>query len=355
MGHRLSGIAVSPVVGTLFWVLNSVFDGVDFEENGDIWAVPIDDPGGTPGSVGEGNCVKLTDASIGLFGSGDQEFYWYGIPSPNRAKLLGLYATDTLFDRVLVTMNAEGLGEVQTNAGDTARPVWVGDNLLAFLTSGSLVDISTVEPDGSNEQIILTKADGFGGIHGSPDGTKIAFVAKVGTDWQLCTCDPDGSNEDVLVSTGVQANSGPSWTLDGTQIVFAFGSNIDIINADGSGQTTLATSVSGFSDQQGMGPDALYYTDTSTFSNWRLAAIDLGGGGASIIYGDRLVQAVQGGVAIYDAAQDRVFSAKHEEDSVSGTEALFSVAPDGSDPRVHFEATEDNTNPGDNFQSLGFR
>lgn len=356
MSHRFSDLIEEAVpLGTVFTVLNQIWNGTDEEENSNLWHVPI----GAPAGTGVGSCIQLTNATIGVFGFGLQEFYFYGIPSPDRSKILARFSKDIGPNRHLVVMNADGSGITVVNAvNNTENPCWVGNNLLAFQDASDNTTLKTVNADGTGKTTILTKVGGISGHHASPDGSKIAYVANVGGNTQLGVCDPDGSNDTVLVASGVTAGAFPAWTLDGTQIVFSFGVGLDIIGASGTGQTTIAASLFGFYYPAGMGQDRFFYTNTSDVTNWRPARAMLDGSGDAIITpSHRVSQSTQRGVCVWDDAQGRMFSVLHRSDPAStGEDAVFSILPDGSDFRIHFVALEEPfVNPGDNFQLLSFR
>ena len=88
----------------------------------------------------------------------------------------------------------------------------------------------------------------------SPDGTKLAFT-RTADYWNNCDiyiARADGSGEQRITTSAQPwcANS-PAWSPDGSKIAFyagcasqCFGSNIYVVNADGSNQHALFTPVS---------------------------------------------------------------------------------------------------------------
>lgn len=355
MRHRLLDLREA-VVGTLFAVNDQIWNGSDVEERADIWHVPL----GAPSGSGVGSCERITAANLAVFGAG-AEFYWNAIPNPSRERFLCLFGDDDAIDRHLRVLNVDGSGEVTVNADVSSEPVWVGDSLIAYSGTepGARTTFDVAAADGSGVIATITR-DNIHGWDGSPDGTLIAYAATTGADIRLHVCDPDGANDTVIVASGLAPGTVPVWTLDSTQIVYRKSGGTYIVNADGSGETQIVSSggPSGFwYPQAAMGSDRVFYSDTSAFSNWRLAQFDLVGSGASIISPNRrLSQAVQRGVCVWDVLQERVFSVLHGAVSASGRDEIFSTLADGSDFRTHFEAEEDpGSTVGDNFQNLSYR
>jgi TolB protein len=83
-----------------------------------------------------------------------------------------------------------------------------------------------------------------GGAHAAyPGGNgRIAFLSnRGGGGYKLFTMKSDGSAVQ-LVTKGVNPNSPPSWSADGTKLVFTTGagSRLSTVNADGSGKTSFS-------------------------------------------------------------------------------------------------------------------
>ena len=110
---------------------------------------------------------------------------------------------------------------------------------------GNVTEIVTMNPDGSNQQVVFTSADHprftcVSGLDLSADGTKIVAAFCPGNITRLYTMNADGSS---LQRVGPKIESGaPSWSPDGSQIAFvssAKTTSIYVMNADGSGLVRL--------------------------------------------------------------------------------------------------------------------
>jgi TolB protein len=137
---------------------------------------------------------------------------------------------------------------------DGKRLVFVRDTY----TSPEQYAIFTVALDGTDLQRVTPEGMNVGNPHWSPDGTLVAFQSPPdpidGIEQNLFTIHPDGTGLTQLTShltktNGNQAAHHPSWSPDGTMIVFSHfpGSRPDradlyVINADGSDLHLLAPS-----------------------------------------------------------------------------------------------------------------
>ncbi len=95
--------------------------------------------------------------------------------------------------------------------------------------------------------LITTIAGGFflvadnAAANTAPNGS-IAFSSNRDGGFELFWMQPDGSSQ-TKVPTGFGFNRDPSWSPDGTQIVFATGQDIYVVNVDGTGVTKLINDV----------------------------------------------------------------------------------------------------------------
>ena len=111
----------------------------------------------------------------------------------------------------------------------------------------------------------------------SPDGRTIAFAsAREGPDTEIETVAADGARR-VKVTDNFRYESHPSWSPDGSLLAFSTGDSIRIIRPDGTGERTVATCVS---------PRSCYEPDWAPDGS-RIAFVESsydGGGSGSNIY-----------------------------------------------------------------------
>ena len=105
----------------------------------------------------------------------------------------------------------------------------------------------------------------------SPDGTKIAFQSfRNGVNYQIYVMNADGSGQ-VNISNSTANDTQPSWSPDGSKIAFASDRDqagfpsVYVMSANGSNQTRLTSSGTGFLDQQpAWSPDGMQLAFSST-------------------------------------------------------------------------------------------
>src|SRR5262245_29254540 len=87
----------------------------------------------------------------------------------------------------------------------------------------------------------------------SPDGTQIAFMARVGgNDFEICVMNADGSGFQQLTNNTVP-DATPSWSTDGTQILWGQAGpqpGIFTMNSDGTDQTRMTSTLDRFGGSQ---------------------------------------------------------------------------------------------------------
>jgi dipeptidyl aminopeptidase/acylaminoacyl peptidase len=93
---------------------------------------------------------------------------------------------------------------------------------IAFLYDN---DIYTVEPDGTDRQLLVEGSDILAGVAWSPDGTRLAYWTEgVDTHWRLTVVDADGSDP-IVVASGDASTAGISgfgvaWSPDSSKLAF---------------------------------------------------------------------------------------------------------------------------------------
>ena len=196
----------------------------------------------------------LTKVSVG----GKTTCGWF-LPGSNRLFFASTHAADTVcpikpdpskgyvwgidpFDLYTVGRDGKDLRRLTNYGTYTAEGVLSPNGKRIVFTSlkGGDLDIYTMNVDGSDVKQLTTTPGYDGGPWWSPDGTKIAYRAWHPTNpdslalyrdllkqhmirpnrMELYIMNADGSNQTQITNLG-GANFGPSWTPDGTRIIFS--------------------------------------------------------------------------------------------------------------------------------------
>jgi TolB protein len=138
---------------------------------------------------------------------------------------------------------------------------------IAFARYNPAIDgrqLYTANPDGTDVQPLTFVSSG-GGSDWRADGKRIAFdfFDSDGNE-QIATINPDGSGFQQITS-GASGHEGPSWSPDGTQIVFdysptapddpSFHTSIYLMNSDGSNPHLLTFTPDTFDVEPRFSPD----------------------------------------------------------------------------------------------------
>jgi Tol biopolymer transport system component len=152
-------------------------------------------------------------------------------------------------DAQIYVINPDGTGKQQlTFTGENFAPRWSADGQRIVFTStrDSSGDIYVIDSDGANETAVTTGPARDSQPSWSPDGRRIVFQRIVDGLHDLHTVEVDGSGL-VNLSNG-QGGSDPAWSPDGQRIAFASGSNVFVMNADGTGRLKLTNNPPGSRD-----------------------------------------------------------------------------------------------------------
>jgi eukaryotic-like serine/threonine-protein kinase len=150
----------------------------------------------------------------------------------------------------IYVMNADGSGQTRltSSPGYDGCPDWSPDGeTIAFARNqDGKVGIYLMKPDGSGQTLL---AENGGCPVWSPDGRRIAFTARVGlSNNDIFVMNADGSGRTTLVS-GPEIDCCPTWSPTGMRIAFDSRpggvDEIYVMNADGSQQTNVTNSPTG--------------------------------------------------------------------------------------------------------------
>jgi Tol biopolymer transport system component len=238
---------------------------------------------GTTASGHSGLWVMNPDGSAGrqlVSGGGSGIAAW----APDGSRLAFVDQTASAQATRIVVVRLDGTDEhdiaipAEQPAGAIATPApgpisalgWTPDGshlVFAVIRNEGVAAIYQVQPDGS-ELRLQTRLTNFQGW--SPDLTRIATVTTEYTPLPeglpvqtLYNTRLDGSDS-VLLAKGPGRITDPIWSPDGKQVAFSAdatldnspGSNLEVVNSDGTGQRTVAHSDSEFLARAQWSPDS---------------------------------------------------------------------------------------------------
>jgi len=163
-------------------------------------------------------------------------------------------------DQEIFVMNADGTGQTPLTANEFIADTdaqWSPDGVhIAFKSDrDGHEEIYVMNADGTNQTRLTNRAisDLSPDLPSwSPDGTHIAFSAYGVVDFttRIFVMDANGSNQ-IPLTSGDARDYFPSWSPDGVHITFTSvrdgHDEIYVMNADGTGQTRVTTTVDGTS------------------------------------------------------------------------------------------------------------
>jgi Tol biopolymer transport system component len=157
------------------------------------------------------------------------------------------------FDVYKMNADGSGLTRLTSDAVFEGQPAWSPDGAkIAYSRppyAGAPTDIWVMNADGSGQTALATYA---ASPAWSPDGTKIVFTTRrdnchpndegdIICDSELYLMNADGTGQTRLTYDGAEPNGSPDWSPDGTKILFC-GYGITVNNTDGTGEHGIASS-----------------------------------------------------------------------------------------------------------------
>ena len=215
----------------------------------------------------DGTCVYTTDtvfpsyyitaAGTGLrqlsstYASLRPPYVW----SPDGTRIATIHSTDGFmpgYNNVIIITAATG-ATVNITSNSAAYkysryPTWSADGArIAYEdnTSGNY-EIIVANANGSGKTNVTNDAGSDQQPAWSPDGTRIAFTTNRDGNTEIYSMATDGSDLVNLTQSSENESSGVVWSPDGSRIAFRRASRLWVMNADGSGQTQLTTSLYAF-------------------------------------------------------------------------------------------------------------
>jgi len=204
--------------------------------------------------------------------------------SPDGTKII--FNSDRNGNRDLYSINADGSNEtrVTVHTAEDSRASWQQTPIstptptptpspapplngnIAFTRVGPPAErVATINEDGSN-LTDLTAGSNAEDPEFSPDGTRIAFSSVSNGQFRISVMNADGSGLMRLTNNGVRGDDEPTWSPDGSKIAFVGGSQILVINADGTNEINLSGSRTGDNDPD-WSPDGSKIVFTKDYSS----------------------------------------------------------------------------------------
>jgi len=157
----------------------------------------------------------------------------------------------------IIRMNADGsekrnIAFTPLSAGSVSQPAWSPDGAkIAYSayyidqgTGTSTRGIWTMNPDGSDKKMLVNNENNETQLSWRPDGQKIAYsqFLRIPGDSdshrQIFVMDRDGNNYVNITNDLSQSDYRPSWSRDGTRIIFEPGlTGLWAMNPDGSNRS----------------------------------------------------------------------------------------------------------------------
>jgi Tol biopolymer transport system component len=136
-----------------------------------------------------------------------------------------------------VRPDGSGLTNLTPSGGFERNPAWSPDGSKILFAGTD--DLYVMEADGSGRVMLARGNAEVGGYSWSPDGRMIAFtqLGLIGDVFfqELWVMAADGSGKLRLAENGAN----PSWSPDSRRIAYESGEQIELVNADGSGNARL--------------------------------------------------------------------------------------------------------------------
>jgi TolB protein len=145
--------------------------------------------------------------------------------------------------------NGTNLTDLTPGIDFAANPDWSPDGTRIVFVSENPTGIWGMNADGSGKKLILAGTEQ--GPAFSPDGRAIVFE-RLGAHMGLGIMNLRSGKFRQITDDG-SLDLGPDWSPDGSKIAFSRGSGIWVVNANGTGQTQLTTSL--FDSSPSWSPD----------------------------------------------------------------------------------------------------
>ena len=222
--------------------------------------------------------VGLDGSTVGTVEGLPEDAFGLSSDGTTIAFVTGVQSADQIPENHIATIGIDGQGMQILGPGE--QPALSPDGRqIAFVSNH---DIYVMAADGSGVRRLTTGPYGDEFPQWSPDGTTIVYD-NLGTsspgesgysETSVIMTVPATGGAPTKISTGIQ-DSEPSFSPDGSQIVFRSHADIWVMNADGTGAHRIARNSEGTADAPRWSPDGTKIAYTDYTGAWR-ADLDLG-------------------------------------------------------------------------------
>ena len=233
----------------------------------------------------------------------------------------------------LFVMHTDGTAQtnISSNATSDSAPTWrpapstappPPSGTIAFVRTGQ---IWTMNADGTNATSVVTQPNGDSGPAFSPDGTKIAFTTGPSN---IAIVNADGSGLTTIVLNAKE----PTWSPDGTKIAYvAFRDglirSVYVANANGTNETRLTNAYPYYDDEPAWSPDGTRIAFSTTEGDGRIGVVNADGTGRTLLS----PQFVSWRAPAWSPHGTKIAARQHDPNLASEL-AIFVMNADGTNP-----------------------
>jgi len=166
--------------------------------------------------------------------------------SPDGQQIVFISCENSSQDVYLMNVDGTRLVNLTNSLALESGPVFPSDGrkIMFSVLQENRASIYIMNIDGSRTLDLVPALGNVANPVWSPDGQQIAFVSSVShtTPPEIYVINANGTN---LINVSNSPGMNPAWSPNGEKLLFESGSNIFLVNADGSGRIQLTDASSG--------------------------------------------------------------------------------------------------------------